>query len=375
MPFVETKTLPPQETVKTVQRSAVLSQLRDESALSNEDIETIASNIRTKGFIDTKRMLSEQGINIMRLDHPERPITTAKVDNLIHGFSLPLSRIAVTGLCLPERPTLQSLLPLLAIKSLLTQGILETDYIAIPLMAYAGAGLKRRFQYERLVGIAQELFHQRWGTQVFILPDWLLAEPKTKIGYLTSVHLTNELAQKKYPFPNLFSALETVGYATDAALVALAEQRSVTTVLDFRQFESIHGHIKTSKALGLEVGSLILTVLDPQTSLKGEITDITWENATAEITDHPLPEVSGLFLHALALAEESEITDLYQLWLSNQDRSAIRERIESARNDLTHSRFSINSRPETIESISLTRLRSTGVFERIDSLITDRFSQ
>jgi len=369
---IETRNLSPIEIATTIQRSAVLSHLRTETSLSFEETKLVAEDARTQGFLTTKKLLGEEGINIFRLDHPARPKLTNKVDNLTHGFTLPFSKIGVTGLCLPERFTFQSLLPLLVIQDLLENNLLETAYIAVPLMAYAGAGLKRDFQYRQTIGIAQELFGERWGSQVFVLPDHLLANPKTKLGYLTARHLTKRLAEIKYPFPNLFSAWETVGYATDAVLVALAEQQEVTTILDFRQFESIHGHITAAKALGINVGSLILTVLDPQINEKGGVTDITWENPSKPIGDHRLPEISGLFLHALALFRKEDISQLYKIWKNTDDHPEIRELVEAQKNHLTHSRHILKSQPETIETLSLERLQSSGVFECVNSLIINQ---
>ncbi len=296
---------------------------------SEADLEVILEDTRIDEFRKVRGYLKDIPI-----------ISSAKLDdgmgflcnNITHGFVEPVGNVFATGICLPRQLTVQSLLPIFAIKDLLdNRGGLA--YFAIPLGAYAGAGLGRKDQYLQTIGIMKRIFGDRLGENIFLLPDYRddVAEMKYFAGMLSSRFVSDEPSREKYPFGNLFGPFETVSYGTDLVIPALAEEKDVTIVSDFRQFESIHAGIKMSRGLKKRIGALLYTLVNPR-FIKGKLKEVSEDdNETGEYKNPRMPETLDLFYHASLLLPPHQAMDIYSQLRRGDDINELKRRVDIAR--------------------------------------------
>lgn len=248
----------------------------------------------------------------------------------------PVERALVTGVCFPEKPTLQSVLPLLAVKDLLGSNKADVAYIALPVFAYAGAGLSRRDQYFDILGLMKKLYGNDLGERVFIVPDSRdeIMSMKYKICNLSSRFVSDNPAKEKYRFNNLFGYFETASYGADVVIGALAEGGKATVICDFRQFESIHAGNKMGKSMGSGVGALLYTLLSP-TYMDGELREVSQDDGSIKSeSNKKLPETSNLFYQAAVLFKEDQVVEIYDEYRKSGSVNNLEEQINKEKNRL-----------------------------------------
>ncbi len=297
--------------------------------------------------------------------------------NMAHGIIEPVTDIAVTGLCFPDKFNLQSVLPLLVIKDMFDSGATKTAYIAMPVAAYAGARIARRPQYLDGLGIVAQIFGDRLGKSVFIIPDHRdeILTMKAKITMLSSRCVSERPAQAKYEHSNLFRYVETAMYGSDITLAALAEGKSVTTVADYRQFESIHAAVKMTKDYDfVQGGALLLTLIQPRypNRIKPDrVIDVT-QGEIEDLDGGLIPERSPIFYQAACLLPRSEIKAHYQNMRQGKKAHDLQQEVEMARIKILNSiDFSIHEARE-LEDLSIEKL--IGANQLLSGILEDRIS-
>lgn len=278
------------------------------------EVGKIVKDTRINEFKKARVILNATGIDVVGIGKKKEDLGFLG-NNLTHGFVGPIEKVAVSGVCFPERATLQSVLPLLATKDLLDRDKVEAIYLAMPVFAYAGAGLDRKRQYLETISLMQKVFGDQLGEDVFIIPDNRseIKSMKYDLCNLRSRFVGDEPAREKYQFGNLFGYFETASYGADILLPVLAEGRGVTTVCDFRQFESIHAGIKMADKKGPSIGALLYTLLAPYYTADGKLKEVSQDTDMTLVSpeDCLLAETSSLFYQAALLFSEEETRELY----------------------------------------------------------------
>ena len=259
--------------------------------------------------------------------------------NLTHGVIGQPGRVLATGVCFPDRPTIQSTFPLLAVKDLLDNDQADVAYVALPVFAYAGAGIARRRQYLEVLGLMKRLFGGDLGERVYIIPDSReeIMVMKYQISNLTSRLVGDGPAREKYPYENLFAYFETASYGADIMLAALAEQRDPTIVADFRQFESIHAGIRMGKGAKYTPSALLYTLINPRV-VDGKIREVSQDEQedlpTIEDGAPGIPENSHLLYQSASLLTNDEAIELYDRVRKGRNVEDIAERVHAAKRRL-----------------------------------------
>lgn len=268
-----------------------------------------------------------------------------------------LGRTLVTGVCFPERPTLQSVLPLLAVKDLLETNKADIAYVALPVFAYAGAGLSRRDQYLEILGLMRKLYGDALGEQVFIVPDFReeTMRMKYKICNMSARFVSDTPAMEKYPHANLFRFFETASYGADVLIGAMAERGDASIVCDFRQFESVHAGNKMAKSLGKRVGALLYTILSPA-YVNGKLREVSQDTETIDVSDNPPGEVSALFYQASVLFPAEKVVNMYDALRKGQRLDSFEEDLRIAKRQLFSVHPASDSYALSLEDISMKRL-------------------
>lgn len=276
---------------------------------------------------------------------------------MVHGVVDPLERTLVTGVCLPEKPTLQSVLPLLAAKDLLEADRADTVYVALPVFAYAGAGLPRRDHYLEILGLMKELYGDALGEQVFIIPDTReeVMRMKYKLCNLASRFVSDEPAKEKYQFNNLFRFFETASYGADVVIGVLAQRGDACIVCDFRQFESVHAGNKMAKSFGKRVGALLYTILSPA-YVDGKLREVSQDTETMGVCDSLPGEVSVLFYQASILFPAEKVVDMYGTLRKGKRLDALEGDVRIAKRQLFSVDRISDSYARTLEDMSMKRL-------------------
>lgn len=322
-------------------------------------IATIVKDPRVTEFKKARTILSKGGVDVKGKEKVSEDLGFFG-NNLVHGVVDPIERTLVTGVCFPEKPTLQSVLPLLAVKDLLDSNKADVAYIALPVFAYAGAGLPRHDQYLETVGLMKKLYGNDLGERVFIIPDNRdeVMNMKYKICNLSSRFVSDNPAKEKYPFNNLFGYFETVSYGADVLIGALAEGGRATVVCDFRQFESIHAGNKMGKSMRSNVGALLYTLLSP-TYTNGELREASQDDGSIKReSNKQLPETSNLFYQAAVLLKEDQVVEIYDEYRKSGTENNLEEQVSEERNKLftfspISSRYTQDLEDKSIERIRL----------------------
>jgi hypothetical protein len=301
------------------------------------EVGKIVKDTRMGEFKKARVILNATGIDVVGIGKKKEDLGFLG-NNLTHGFVGPMERVAVSGVCFPERATLQSVLALLAIKDLLDIGKVDSAYLAMPIFAYAGAGLDRSRQYLENISLMRKIFGDQLGENVFIVPDNRveIKSMKYDLCNLRSRFVGDEPAREKYQFGNLFGYFETASYGADILLPAFAEGRGVTAVCDFRQFESIHAGMKMAGKKGPNVGALLYTLIAPYYTHDGKVREVSQDTDTGFVHQEGelLPETSSLFYQAVMLFSEAETTELYDQIRKGIPIGNLSERVSNAKRRL-----------------------------------------
>lgn len=269
----------------------------------------------------------------------------------------PIERTLVTGVCFPEKPTLQSVFSLLAVKDLLETNKADTAYVALPVFAYAGAGLPRRDQYLEVLGLMKKLYGDALGEQVFIIPDTReeVMRMKYKMCNLSSRFVSDEPAKEKYQFNNLFRFFETASYGADVVIGTLAERGDASIVCDFRQFESVHAGNKMAKSFGKRVGAFLYTIISPA-YVDGKLRDVSQDAETIGVSDNLPGEVSALLYQASILFPAEKVVDMYDALRKGKRLDALEDDVRIAKRQLFSVHPASNAYAYSLEDISMKRL-------------------
>lgn len=329
----------------------------------SSEMRVIVDDVRTQEFYSVKNILNSEGIDVGAMPTLKKDIGFMG-RNLSHAYVSPVTNVYVTGVCFPEKPTLQSIVPLLAVKDLLDKDDNAVAYIAAPVLAYAGAGLDRREQYRQTVGIMQRLFGEKLGEQVTIIPDTsaYVMQIKYQAGNFLSRFVADGPAQQKYLFPNLFRYFETVTYGSDIIIAGLAERKPATVVADFRQFESIHAGIKMGKGLKRETGALLYTLVNP-VMIDGKIREVSQDEDNFQKDTIGIPETSTLFNQAAVLFAEEGVRELYQKIRRGENVDNLQEHVAKTKQSLLYGAAATPSFITNLEEKSLQKL--DGVSEQL----------
>lgn len=286
--------------------------------------------MRVVEFQKARQVLLNDGLHVTSTSKLKQDIGFLG-NNLTHGFIGEPQRVLATGVCFPDRPTLQSVLPLFAVKDLLNNDQADAAYIALPVFAYAGAGFARQQQYLEVLGLMRKMFPEDLGERVFIIPDSRdeVMLMKYKLANLFSKFVSDTPAKEKYPYSNLFASFETASYGSDIVLAALSEQSPATVIADFRQFESIHAGIRMGKPMGHTIGALLYTLINPRLA-DGKIREVSQdEEGERDEEEHVVAERSSLLYQASLLLLQEDVVELYDRLRRKTDVGDIAERIVS----------------------------------------------
>jgi len=246
---------------------------------------------------------------------------------------------------------------LLAIKDLLEANKADTAYVALPVFAYAGAGLPRRNQYLETLGLMKKLYGDALGERVFIVPDTRdeVMIMKHKICTMSSISVSDTPAIEKYPHPNLFRFFETASYGADVVIGTLAERGNASIVCDFRQFESVHAGNTMTKSFGKRVGALLYTILSPA-YVDGKLREVSQDTETIGVSDNFPVEVSALFYQASVLFPAEKVVDMYDALRKGKKLDALEDDVRIAKKKLFSVRPTSDSYAHSLEDMSIKRL-------------------
>lgn len=328
-----------------------LHPLRDESSMA-----VIVKDPRIAEFKRVRVVLNKGGVDIKAIEKVNEDLGFLG-NNLVHGVVDPIERTLVAGVCFPEQPTLQSILPLLAVKDLLEANKANVAYVALPVFAYAGAGLPRRSQYLETLGLMRKLYGDSLGERVFIVPDTReeVMRIKYKMCNLASRFVSDEPAKVKYKFSNLFRFFETASYGADVVIGALAERGDASIVCDFRQFESVHAGSKMAKSFGKRIGALLYTVLSP-TFVNGDLREVSQDAGAIDTSDNLPGEISALLYQASILFPPEKVADIYNTLRKGERLSGLEEEVKIAKAELLAVHPASESDVRSLEDISMERL-------------------
>ena len=310
-----------------------------------------------KEFKKARVILDKSGLDVRAPSKIEEDLGFLG-NNLVQGAVDPLGRRVVTGVCFPKRPTLQSVFPLLAVKDLLDNNRIDTAYVALPVFAYAGAGLPRRKQYLEILGLMKKLYGDDLGEKIFIIPDSReeVMRMKYMAANLTSRFVSDEPGQEKYPFNNLFRFFETASYGADILVAALAEQQDSMIVCDFRQFESIHAGNKMGKAMNKKIGALLYTLLTPVYE-NGNLREVSQDNGITHDKETIVPETSALFYQAAVLFPPEQVVELYKMLREGRSIPALEEKVAEAKRKLFAVTPMYDFQAQALEEVSMARIK------------------
>jgi hypothetical protein len=183
--------------------------------------------------------------------------------NLMMGYIEPVaSGIGVTGICLPSNTNLESFTSVFALRELLENSLIGQAVIGFPLLAYRLVGLNRTREYYKSVEIVAGILDP-YLEQTVLLPDNRIFDIKSGLSAIISPHVGDQCAREKYPFDNTFRYMETLMYATDVLIPGMCFGKNPLVVADFLQYETVDAAKSSAKAVGTDVGAILLTTLLP----------------------------------------------------------------------------------------------------------------
>ena len=274
----------------------------------------ILNHVPNQTYTEVRKMLDSEGVSVTRMS---RRLGTYGFLTEVLGVGFidgrkpdKQAKVGLVGVCLPETINLQTTLPLVVAKDLLDRDILKKLYVALPVAAYAIAGLPKFDLYRQVVSLIDSMFNGRVGEQVILMPDYRILEDRSKLALMASPHTSDRFALHKYPFRNLFAYTEVAGYGADVAIPAIAEQEKVMIIADFMQYESIHAGSHTTHFIGGDMSGVVLPLLSPHVE-KGELVHISQMDEKFDQADNLCPEISPLFLAGLLVTKEDEVRQIY----------------------------------------------------------------
>jgi hypothetical protein len=301
---------------------APLASFRSGFALPAEYLASCTSSLENylpmKSYFDIRHMLNQEGLDITSMQKRLGRLTPlAEILGVGLIENKKDARVGVVGVCLPERINLQTLLPLIVAKDLLEKDKLKKLYVALPVGAYAAAGLPKYTQYKQVVGLVEKMFKDRLGDDVLVMPDYKLSNLRMAISLLAGRFISDRFARHKYPYGNLFAYTEVAGYSADIALPAIVEQEDVLVVAEYMQYESLHAGAKAVKVFGFNMAGLILPLLSPQIK-DNQLVHISHLNESFDDSTKPLSclETSSVFLAAQLFLSFNEAVGMYQQFVT-----------------------------------------------------------
>ncbi|MBU1499694.1 hypothetical protein KKE48_02395 [Patescibacteria group bacterium] len=309
-----------------------LSNLRanlDESSRDNylstfaTQLENYLPNIY---FSQIREMLANEGISVTRMSKRKGKFgfltEVLGIGVIEDGQVIEENRVGMVGICLPEKINLQTILPLFIARELMLLGKLEKLYVALPVASYALVGFPRQTQYYQLIELVRQMFGEKVGESVVLMPDYRLYRERSLLAQLASPYITDKLAKHKYPYDNLFSFIETAGFGADVALPALVEKEDVLVIADFMQYESLHAGFKTARLVEQKMEAVLLPLLSPQVDKeKGVLVQVS--HMSEEFSRPPEPmlslEITPSFLAGLLVMDEEEAKDLYNRHVNGRE--------------------------------------------------------
>jgi hypothetical protein len=336
-------------------------------------VDAMVKDPRVTEFKKARIILSGAGVDVKAIEKVNEDLGFFG-NNLVHGVVDPIERTLVTGVCFPEKPTLQSVLPLLAAKDLIDANKADTLYVALPVFAYAGAGLSRYNQYLETIALMKNLYGNDLGERVFVIPDTRgeIMEMKYKICNLLTRFVADSPAKEKYPFGNLLGYFETASYGADVLIGALAEEGDATIICDFRQFESVHAGNKMGKSMGRRIGALLYTLLSP-TYVEGKLREVSQDDeAVEQVFSSLTPETSSLFYQAVMLLSEEQLIEIYDEYRKKGSTDELQKLVNEARTRLFAFPRINGEYVQDLEDKSIAKMRAVNDF--LDEEVQKRIS-